>query len=83
MNENSTESCVGYFTRQVKEFWLPTKLSTYFSAIQESIDSFKIELLGAVEAAAECSMIVTVYTTSAITYSLQIYHSNGNYVTNG
>lgn len=40
-------------------------------------------MLGAVESVAECSMIVTAYTTSAISYSLQIYHSNGTYVTNG
>lgn len=83
MKWDSTESCVGYFTRQVKEFWLPTKLSTYFSAIQEPIDSFKIELLGAHESAAECSMIVTVYTQDASVYQLQICAIAGSYTTQG
>lgn len=83
MNVNNTESCVGYFTRQTKDFGLPTKLSTYFLAIQEPIDSFKIELLGALEAAAECSMIVTVYTQDASIYQLQICTTEASYTTQG
>lgn len=73
------DSCVGYFVKQFQNAALPTNLKHYLCAVADikNLDSFKVEMLGSYGSAAECTMIISVFTRTAETYKLQICSKHG------
>jgi hypothetical protein len=75
MPENiGPDSCVGYFVKAYGNAVLPTNLEHYLCAMIDinNLDSFKVEMLGSYGSAAECTMIISIFTRTAETYKLQI-----------
>ena len=80
-NDGQASTVAGLFIKDSgnQDSWLSTKLTSYFTQSgvdATAIDSFKVEALGGKYSAAECTLKITMFTTTAKTYELQISATN-------